>query len=194
MGYWDRKNAINAARERDRSYGVGTAGDIGTGGSRGLREQILGQFFPELQRQRGARGPVESAFTEQATTPGALYGAAKTSAEGYASELFAPGGQISSLIRGVRGKTIGQGFAPEAGEGAELGVLRSGTQAVGNRFAQEASQLEQTRFAGLGSLYGSQQQMINDLMQSLFTGTATAEQLALAKESQKKGFFGKIFS
>lgn len=161
------------------------------GGPKGLQGLIESYFVPALEDMQGRTAPIESAFMSQATEPGALFGAAQTSAEGYAKELFAPGGEVAGLMSRARGSTIQQGFSPEAAQGKEFGVLRSATGQVSNRFAQEAAGLEKTRFAGLGSFLGQREQQIMDLMQSIFTGTASAEQLKLAGKEPDEGIITK---
>ncbi len=163
---------------------------LGRGGPAGLRD-IIGQYFlPELKSRQGTRGGIESAFLKQSTEPGALFGAANTAAEGYAKQLFAPGGEIASLISQVRGKSISRGFDPSAAEGPERNILNQGVGQVGNFFAQQAGGLEQARFGGLAQSYFSGQQGISDLLESLYTGVAGAEQLQLAKHPPRQRFLG----
>ena len=171
-------------------FGTFPGSPLGRGGPGGLRD-ILGEYFlPELKRLQGTRGPIEEAFTSQATQPGALFGAAKTAAEGYARQIFSPGGEVASLIKQARGRSISSGFAPEDALGAENGILQQATANVGNVFSQQAAALEDTRFKSLGGAYSDQLQSIRDLLESIYTGVGTSEQLGLARQSTKKRFLG----
>lgn len=154
---------------------------IGSGVS-GLRGIVSGYINPELEYLQQGRGPIQNALFEQTMNPGALYGAANTAAMGYANQLFRPGGEVASLISRARGDRINQGWAPSAARGSENAILRGATQNIGNMFAQQAGQLEQLRYGTLAGLYGQNQQGIRDLLTSLYTGTAGAEQLKLAQE------------
>lgn len=162
-------------------------------GSKGMDVlRRLSQYFiwPEAQRQREVGAPIEEAFRSQMLTPGAGYEAASTAAGGVARELFAPGGEVASLISKARGKVIGSGFAPSGAEGAERGILRAGTQRVADTFAQGATQLEGQRMGILGGAYGDTQAAQRDLIESIFTAEATAQQLGIAKKAAKRGPFG----
>ena len=155
-----------------------------------LRNILQSYFQPELAGQQAARNPIQSAFLSQVTTPGAEYGAAKEAATSMASDLFAPGGQIASLVSGARGKAMGQGFSAASAGGAVNGVLRAGVQQVGNTFGQNAASLEANRMNLLGGAYSDSNKTINDLLQSLFAGEATAQQSSIAGNAAKKGLFG----
>jgi hypothetical protein len=159
-------------------------------GSSTLRR--LSQYFiwPELERTRELGAPVEEAFQSQMLTPGANFSAASTAASGMASELFAPGGEIATMLGKARGKAIGQGFAPSGAEGAERGILRAGTQRVADAFAQQAASLESQRMGLVGGAYGDAQAGQRDLIESMFTAEGSAQQLAIAKQAAKRGPFG----
>lgn len=161
---------------------------LGRGGVTGLRDILQQYFLPELERARTRRGPIEDAFTAQSLTPGSLYGAASTAALGTANELFKPGGQVASLIGRARGKSISQGFSPESAFGDENTILRGATDTVANTFAQNAGALESKRADMLTSLYGRDDVM--SLIESLFTGVGSAEQLNLAKNPPRQKFLG----
>jgi hypothetical protein len=149
----------------------------------------LAQLFGvEAQQQRARLGPITDAFLAQVSTPGALFGAAEKAATARAQELFAPRGEVASLISRARGQVIGQGFAPEAAFGAENAILSQAAKQVGQTFAQQAGALEQQRFAGLTSAFGEAEQGYRDLLESLFTGVASAGQFQLAN----KGFFRRL--
>lgn len=167
---------------------------LGRGGYEGFRDILKQYFLPELDRQRKAGGeggnPIESAFYGQTLEPGALYGAASTAATGKANELFAPGGEVASLIQRARGQTAGQGFNPEAAIGGENQILRGATRQVADVFAQNAGALEGQRFGALTGAYGANQQAIRDLMESIFGGVGTAEQYNLARNPPRKRFLG----
>lgn len=163
-----------------------------SGGERGLYDILRQQFLPEIARLRGQRGRIEEAFFGQALEPGALFGAAKTAAEGTAKELFAPGGEVAQLFRQARGQKIQQGFAPEAAEGAEQGILSAASSRIGDVFAQQAGALEQQRFNALGSLFGQREQRLFDSLTSLFTGAGSAEQLKLARQESVGGVRGTL--
>lgn len=169
---------------------INTAGNypLGRGGPQGLRDILQKYFLPELDKARTRRGPIEDAFTAQALTPGSLYGAASTAAMGRANELFAPGGEVASLIGRARGKSIGQGFDPSSSLGDENNILRSATKNVGDVFAQQAGALENTRAGMLNTAYGNNDVM--SLIESLFTGVGSAEQLDLAKHPPRQKFLG----
>ena len=130
------------------------------------------------------------AFMNQATTPGALYGAAKTAAEGTAADLFQPGGQVAQAIAKARGQAIGSGWAPSAAGGSERGILDAATKQVSNVFAQQAGALEQTRFGALAGAYNQSGQNIQSLLESLFTGVSSADQLNLAKNPPRSKLLG----
>lgn len=163
---------------------------LGPGGPGGLRFLVEKYFLPRLTGQEAAGGKISDAFLGQVTTPGADFGEAQKAAEGYAGQLFAPGGQVASMIQQVRGGAIQRGFDPSAAEGGERGVLQQATGQVGNFFAQQAGQLEAQRLGAITSTYQSQNQMINDLLESLYTGVAGAEQLKLAKNPPRQKFLG----
>jgi len=163
---------------------------LGRGGSLGLRDILTKYFLPEFERLKSRRGGIEDAFLQQASTPGSLYGAASEAASGTARQLFAPGGEVQKLIGGARGRAIGQGFAPDAAEGAERGILQSATNRVADTFATQAAGLEQARFAGFAGFTSDQSAALRDLIESIFTGTASAEQLGLAKKAQRSKFLG----
>ena len=57
-------------------------------------------------------------------------------------------------------------------------------------FSQQAAALEDTRFKSLGGAYSDQLQSIRDLLESIYTGVGTSEQLGLARQSTKKRFLG----
>ena len=175
-------------------YDYGSPYDIGMGGAAGLRQINRYQFFPELERARRLRSPIESAFFSQALQPGALYGAASEAAAGTARQLFAPGGEVSQLIRGARGQSIQRGFDPSSAEGGERGIINAANQRVADTFATTAAQLEGQRFNALTGAYGEAGATVRDLLESLYAGTAGAEQLHLSsqafKESKKRGLLG----
>lgn len=171
-------------------YGPKDPRTIGTGGVRGLRELSLYQIYPMLDVSRRSAAAIEEAFLGQVGQPGASYGAAKEAALGAARTLFAPGGEVSTLLRRARGQAVEQGFAPEAAEGAERGILLGATQRVGDVFAQEAGRLEAQRLAAFGEAYRTSQERTLDLLASLFTSVASAEQLALAQKAARKKFLG----
>src|SRR5687767_723534 len=127
---------------------------LGRGGTWGLRDILQNYFLPELKNARKRRGPIEDAFTSQALTPGALYGAASEAASGKARELFKAGGEVSNLMGRARGRSIEAGFAPENAYGAENEILRGATDTVANTFAQNAGALEGERFSALAGAYG----------------------------------------
>jgi hypothetical protein len=170
-------------------YGVG-ADQIGIYGNDALRR--MSQFFlwPELQRQRGLGAPIEKAFQQQVLTPGANFGEASRAAQGVAGQLFAPGGEISTLLGRARGKAIGSGFAPSGAEGAERGILRAGTQRVADAFAQGAVNLEGQRMGLMGEAYGGSQTAQTGLIESMFTAEGSAQQLRLANKAGRRGPFG----
>jgi len=172
------------------SYRTQTANDfpLGRGGVSGLRDILQNYFLPELASARKRRGPIDQAFMDQSLTPGSLYGAASTAAMGKANELFKAGGEVSNLIGRARGKSIQSGFAPGDSLGDENAILRGATDTVANTFAQNAASLEGERYSGLASAYGKNDVM--DLIESLFTGVGSAEQLGLAKDASKKKFLG----
>lgn len=163
---------------------------LGRGGPGGLRDLLERYFLPELSNQQGRRGPIENAFNSQALEPGALYGAASTAAQGVAGQLFAPGGEVAKMIAQARGGTIGQGFSPDSAWGGENNILRSATSRVADTFATTAAGLEGQRFGALTEAYGGQQQSIRDLLESLFTGVGSSEQLGLANKASQKKFLG----
>jgi len=174
-----------------RAQAAGDPRGIGTGGERGLREIAQYQFLPELERARRQRVPIEEAFLGQALQPGALFGAAQTAATGYARQLFAPGGEVAGLVSRARGRSISQGFEPSAAEGTERTILQGATGRVGDVFAQQAGQLEAQRFGALSGAFGEAGAGVRDLLESLFTGVASAEQLGIARKAgKKKGLFG----
>lgn len=160
------------------------------GGRRGMVGIANDMFLPEIGYQRGIRKQVTPGFLQQASTPGALYGAAATAAEGVSRELFRPGGVVSEGItaartgqRGIRG-----GFEPMGGEGAELGVLRSATDQVANAFAQQAGQLENTRFSVYGGFASQAQGGVGQAIADYATQRSGAEQFELARRgSQRRG-------
>lgn len=184
MGFFD---SILRKAEQQR---VATADNfpLGRGGVMGLRDILQKYFLPELESARKQRGPIEDAFNQQSLTPGALYGAASTAAMGKANELFAPGGEVASMISRARGKSIQSGFNPGDAYGDESAILRGATKSVGDAFAQSAAGLESARYSGLASAYGKND--VTDLIESLFTGVGSSEQLALAKKAQQSKFLG----
>jgi hypothetical protein len=167
---------------------------LGRGGYEGFRDLLSKYFLPELDRVRGAGGPggspIEKAFYDQTLNPGSLYGAASTAATGKANELFAPGGEVSSLIQRARGQSSSQGFNPESSIGGENVILRGATKQVADTFASNAGALEGARYNSLTGAYSAQQQAIRDLMESLFAGVGTAEQYKLAKNPPRQKFLG----
>lgn len=147
-------------------------------------QYILNEYFkPELTRLQGQRNPIERAFYSQTLEPGALFGAANTAAQGYARQLFQPGGEVASLISKARGGAISQGFAPSSSEGAQRAILQGATNRISDVFSQNAAQLEGLRFGALSGAYGDVNASVRDLIESLFTGTASIQQLKLAQQS-----------
>jgi hypothetical protein len=144
-------------------------------------------FAPFLQQQVSAQGPIGEAFFGQVLTPGADFSQAATAAQGQANELFKPGGQVASQIATARGRRVGQGFNASGAEGAENGILNQATSTVANTFAQGATGLEQERMQLMGGLYGQTNQNIMDMIQSLFSGRASIEQMKMAQKSIPKG-------
>lgn len=163
----------------------------GIPGGPGLLRYITDRFFlPRLNQAAGQEGAISSAFLSQITTPGANFAAAQKAAEGTAQELFQPGGQVANLINQVRGNAIQRGFAPAAAEGGERGILQQATNQVGSVFAQQAGALEQQRMGLLGQGYQLNEQTLNDLLESIYSGAAGAEQLGLAKNPPRQKFLG----
>lgn len=152
-------------------------------GPEGLKGIVSKYLYPELERLQGGRSGIESALLEQTLEPGALFGAASEAAGGYAQELFKPGGEVASLISRARGRRIGQGFNAADAAGPENAILGGATDSVSNFFAQRAAELEGARYGGLQNLYSGRQQGIRELLTSLYTGQAGAEQLQLAQDS-----------
>lgn len=156
----------------------------------GNLNDVLNKYFvPEIQRQGEQRDKISSAFYG-AVGPGS-YDAAATAAKGYASQLFAPGGEVAGLIGQARGKSIGSGYQPQ--EGANRGtnaILRGASGRIADTFAQTAGQLELGRQNSLASAYGADQGGYRDLIESLFTGYGNIGQYNLANKSNK--LFGLI--
>lgn len=163
---------------------------LGRGGVGGLRDILARYFLPEVEAGRARRGGIEDAFLSQVTTPGSLYGAASTAASGVANQLFAPGGEVANLIGRARGQTIGQGFDVGSAGGAENEILRGATRRVADTFATQAAGLEGQRFNAFSQFYGDEQQRYRDLIESIFTGIGSAEQLKLAKNPPRQKFLG----
>lgn len=181
---------LDIFRQGQEANRTNTAGayPLGRGGVQGLRDILQNYFLPELSRARSRRQPIEQAFAEQSLTPGALYEGAATAARGKAQELFAPGGEVATMIGRARGKSIGQGFDPGSAMGDENVILRGATDTVGRTFAQNAAALEAKRADMLTASYG--QNDVRDLIESLFTGVGSAEQLNLAKNPPRQKFLG----
>lgn len=157
-----------------------------------LQDILQSLFMPQFKAAQTRQGPINSAFDSTFMTPGANFGAAKTAAEGYGADLFAPGGQIDANIKRARGGAVQSGFNPTAAEGDTNNILRAGTKAVGTQFAQGATALEGSRMSGLAGAYQGGQQNINDLIESLFTGQANIAQLQQSNFNNSKGFLGTI--
>ena len=155
-----------------------------------LEQLTYGFFEPELRRTRELAGPIESAFLEQSTRPGALYGAAATAAGGVARQLFAPGGEVAGLVGSARGSVIGQGFDPSAAEGSERAIMQSATNRVADTFATQAGQLEAIRYGGLSQAFGGAQQGTRDILESMMAGEGMAHSYDLARRGQRTGPFG----
>ena len=155
-----------------------------------LRRMSQYFLFPEYQRLSESGRPIEQAFNKQMLEPGAGFGEASRAASGLASQLFAPGGEIATMIARARGKTIGSGFAPSGAVGAENNILRAGTQRVGDMFAQQAGQLEGQRMNLLGGAYGDSMAARTGMAESMFTAEGSAQQLNLANRASRRGPFG----
>jgi hypothetical protein len=165
--------------------------ELGRGGPLGLRDIVSKYFLPRLKGQQEAEGKIQGAVLDQLLTPGKNFGEAQRAAEGYANELFAPGGQVASLISRARGGSVSRGFDPTADVGGgERGILGQASSSVGNFFAQQAGALEGQRIGALTSTYQSQEQLINDLLESVYSGVAGSEQLQLAKHPPRQKFLG----
>lgn len=167
------------------TYGKGIPGGPGL-----LRYLVQNLFLPRANQVAGQEGKISDAFLSQIATPGVNFDAAQKAAEGTAQELFQPGGQVASLINQVRGNAIQRGFAPAAAEGSERGILQQATNQVGSVFAQQAGALEQQRMGLLGQGYQLNEQTLNDLLESIYSGAAGAEQLQLAKKPPRQKFLG----
>ena len=63
-------------------------------------------------------------------------------------------------------------------------------QRVADTFATGATSLESQRMGALTSAFGSTNQNVNDLLQSLFTGQASANQLGLAQNPPRQKILG----
>lgn len=163
---------------------------LGRGGVGGLRDILERYFLPQLKRTQDTFSPIQDAFLSQVSTPGANFGAAATAANSYAKQLFAPGGDVATAIRKVRGQSIASGFEPQSAYGAENGILNTATQQVSNVFGQQAAGLESDRLKAFSGAFGQLDQDQMDLIQSLFTGVGSAEQLGLAKHPPRQKFLG----
>jgi len=151
-------------------------------------EDILSQMFtPFLNQQISAQGPIGNSFMSSILDPSASFNQALTATQGFANNLFKPGGQIAGQIAGARGKVAGQGFAPSGAERGENGILNQGVSDISNFFSTQAGNLEQQRRSLLGSAFGETNQNIMDLIQSLFSGAGSIGQLGLAGKSVPKG-------
>lgn len=157
----------------------------GEAGLLGTTQELL---YPEIGYQQGIRKRVTDPFLRQASTPGALFGAASTAAEGMARELFRPGGVVGQGIASARRGSVQQGFEPMAAEGAELGVLGQATDQVANAFAQNAAALEQQRFGAFANFASQAQGGPAQAIANYMTGQANVEQFGLARRgSQRRG-------
>lgn len=174
---------------RNQKLGILPNDPLGGGGSGGLRDIVRQYFLPQLERLRGQSG-ISDAFLGQVQEPGALFGAASEAASGTARQLFAPGGEVATMIGRARGQSINQGFNPEAAAGGENEILRGATQRVADTFATQAGGLEQTRIGALSQAYGLREQQMMELIESIFTGVGSAEQLNLAKNPPRRKFLG----
>src|SRR3970282_409172 len=88
-----------AGLERDPSRTAPSFDPLGRGGALGMRDVLERYFLPELRATRELGAPIQEAFLRQTLEPGALYGAASTAAQGYANQIFAPGGEVAGLVR-----------------------------------------------------------------------------------------------
>lgn len=174
----------------DPNRELGPNDPLGRGGTWGLRDLLRRYFLPEFESANRTRSPIEGAFLEQTLEPGALYEAASTAATGKANELFKAGGQVSQLINRARGGAIQRGFNPESAFGDENVILRGATDTVANTFAQNAAALEGQRYSALTGTYGDANKRIQELIESIFTGVGSAEQLNLARNASRPRFLG----
>lgn len=152
---------------------------------------IGGPYQQQLNNFLNLQNPITNAYMSQVMTPGADFSQAAAAAQGQANQLFMPGGQVYNAINAARGNVINQGFAPSGADRATNGILNQATQTVANTFAQGATSLEQQRLQQFGSLYGQNNQSIQDLIDSMFTAGASIGQYGLGQASlPKKGLLG----
>jgi hypothetical protein len=155
-----------------------------------LGDIVTQGFGEQYQHDINVRSPIERAFMGQMLTPGANYGAALTAAQGMASNLFAPGGDIQRMMQAARGSAVGAGWAPEAALGDERGIARAGYQRVADTFAQGATQLEGQRINAMTNAFAESQAGPRDTMESIYSGRAGELNYGLARRASRPRFLG----
>jgi hypothetical protein len=151
----------------------------------------LGERFilPAAQKQQGEADRLSSLLFGELERPAGEAGLefANKATSAFAEDLGRPGGPISKAIGGALRGTVQSGFRP-GGSGKlvsdTFGIGREASRSVGNFFTQQAlagrGQDIQNR-ATLGQIAaGSREDMLN-LIASLFSIGASAEQLGLQR-------------
>jgi len=165
-----------------------TSKDFTKGRQPDLFNLLKGFQMPELGYQSGLRNPITKTFMDYIQGgPGGAMASASKAAEGYASDLFRPGGQIQKSILGSLGGMAGKGFQPGGAEGQVNTIQREGVRDVSNFFTSQAVPLAQQWGNIMSGGFGQINQNVEDLINSLFTGGANILQLGMAKKSQPKG-------
>lgn len=182
------------------------------------------RFLPEYEEAQAGTQAAEQAFQER-LAQGVDYSSAleqiRPEIEGIIGELFGPGGQVEQASSQALRGTVNTGFGPTSGafNRARTGILEGARGEVTNRVAQRAPELARLGLQEYGTELGALQQDVTEargreisLLESLFGGQASVEQLELSRETQDlnrqiveeqlaqlrrqnedSGFFGDLF-
>lgn len=161
----------------DREKGGRLAGLLGT------------EFTNQLGRARTERNRIEQAFMrfldpsfgEEYVTRGA---------ERIAADVLRPGGVVTEGIRGARGRAIASGFGTQGGDLSrqEANIISEGLRSsIGSHIGAALPGMYEGAAGRAAGAYQLSAEQIQNLIESMYTGLAGAESLALAKD---KGLLG----
>ncbi len=155
-----------------------------------LADLLRGEFLPELGRSREQRSRISNAFMGF-LDPNRGVDFVTEGAERIGTDVLRAGGPVTEAIRRARGGAIGSGFGTEGGDlsGQEANIVTEGLRSsVGSFIGQSLPGLFEGAAGRATQAFGISQGQVTDLLESLFTGLGSAENLRLAQP--KKGLFG----
>lgn len=159
-----------------------------------IRDLLGERFLPEFERLAERQAELEEQLLGRIEDPidfESFRGELSTLAESVTRDLFGPGGAVEDATTRAAGESVRSGFGTRSGgfDRARLNILEGArdqvTDVVGRAAPQLAQTAAQTRAADIGALgefTAGQAARQTDLLESLFGGFATIEQINQARE------------